>query len=221
MLAAARNDGEKQGAMFRSVTSHLFAGNTEAAIAVSEERYAMAEAAGIHSTMGGIREYMGDIMLSSGDAAKATEYYDSALSHRQMAEFNDANKAQAERVYKFKTSIAAMVAGDLETAAARVAEYNAAAEAHGTAFEQRRIHELNAYLAQMNEDSETAAAEFAQANQLEPVVLYWAAVANKILGNTEKATDLANRAAYRNTLSANLPFFRDEALALLEEFEAE
>ena len=138
-----------------------------------------------------------------------------------MADVNDANKAQAKRAYKFKTSIAAMVSGEIETAASRVAEYNAAAEAHGTAFEQRRIHELNAYLAQMNEDSETAAAEFAQASQLEPTALYWAAVNNKILGHTEKAADLANRAAYRNTLSPNLPFFRDEAIALLEELEAD
>ena len=221
MLAAARNDGEKQRAMFRSVVAHVFAGNTDAAIAVSEERYTMAEAAGNHATMGNIRDYMGDIMLSSGDGAKASEYYEGALSQWQMAEINDAAKARAQRTYKFKTSIAAMVAGDLETAAARVAEYNAAAEAHGTAFERRRIHELNAFLAQGNEDSETAAAEFAQANQLEPTALYWAAVANKILGNSEKAADLANRAAYRNTLSPNLPFFRDEALTLLEELEAE
>ncbi len=181
----------------------------------------MAEAAGNHSTMGNIREYMGDIMLSSGDGAKATEYYENTLRHRQMAEINDAAKAQAQRAYTFKTSIAAMVSGEIETAASRVAEYNAAAEAHGTAFEQRRIHELNAYLAQMNEDSETAAAEFAQASQLEPTALYWAAVNNRILGHTEKAADLANRAAYRNTLSPNLPFFRDEAIALLEELEAE
>jgi len=221
MLAAARNDGEKQGAMFRAVAAHLFAGNNDAALAVSEERYAMAEAAGNHSMMGGIRAYMGDIMLSSGDGAKAMEYYASALSHRQMAEVNDAAKAQAQRAYKFKTSIAAMVSGEIETAASRVAEYNAAAEAHGTAFEQRRIHELNAYLAQMNEDSETAAAEFAQASQLEPTALYWAAVNNRNLGHTEKAADLANRAAYRNTLSPNLPFFRDEAIALLEELEAD
>jgi tetratricopeptide (TPR) repeat protein len=221
MLAAARNDGEKQGAMFRSVVAHLFAGNTDAAIAVSQERYAMAEAAGNHATMGNIREYMGDIMLSSGDGAKASEYYEGALGQWQMAEINDAAKAQAQRAYTFKTSIAAMVSGEIETAASRVAEYNAAAAAHGTAFEQRRIHELNAYLAQMNEDSETAAAEFAQASQLEPTALYWAAVNNRILGHTEKAADLANRAAYRNTLSPHLPFFRDEALALLEELEAE
>jgi tetratricopeptide (TPR) repeat protein len=221
MLAAARNSVEKQGAMFRSVTSHLFAGDIDAAIAVCDQRYAMAEAEGNHATMGGIREYMGDIMLSSGDSEKATEYYDSALSHRQMAKINDAAKAQAERAHTFKTAVAAMVEGDLDTAVARVAEYNAAAEAGGTAFERLRIHELNAFIGQMNEDSETAAAEFAQASQLNPIVLYWAAVANRNLGNLDKAADLANRAAYRNTLSANLPFFRDEALALLEELDTE
>lgn len=59
----------------------------------------------------------------------------------------------------------------------------------------------------------------AQANQLDPIALYWAAVANKNLGNGDKAVDLASRAAYHNTLSANLPFFRDQALALLVELE--
>lgn len=136
-----------------------------------------------------------------------------------MAKINDANKAQAERAYLYKTSIAAMVEGNLETAASRVARYTAAAEAPGTAFERRRIHELNGCLAGANGDNETSAAELAQASQLEPTALYWAAVANKSLGNTEKAIDLATRAAYRNTLSANLPFFRDRALALLEELE--
>jgi len=221
MLEAARNPGQRQAAMFRSVTSHLYAGDDEAAIAVSEERYAAAEAAGSHATMGGIREYMGDIMLANGDGAKAMEYYESALSHRKMAQINDANKAQAERAYIYKSSIAAMVEDDFETAASRVAEYTAAAEAHGTAFERRRIHELNGYLAGGLEDSETSAAELAQASQLEPTALYWAAVAQKNLGNTDKARDLATRATYRNTLSANLPFFRNRALALLEELDAE
>ena len=50
-------------------------------------------------------------------------------------------------------------------------------------------------------------------------MLYYAATANAGLGNTEKAADLAMRAAYRNTLSPNLPFFRQEALALLAELE--
>ena len=83
------------------------------------------------------------------------------------------------------------------------------------------MHEINGYLASSNEDNETSVAELAQANQLDPIVLYWSAVAHHSLGNTDKATDLANRAATRNTLSANLPFFRDEALELLDELTAE
>ena len=56
-----------------------------------------------------------------------------------------------------------------------------------------------------------------QANQLNPVVLYWEAVANKDAGNTAKALELAKRAANRNTLSPNLPFFRKEALQLVDD----
>lgn len=220
MLAVARTDGEKRGARFQSVRAHLLAGNIEAAVAVGEEMYSMADAEGNRSAMGGISEYMGDIMLSTGDGAGAMAHFENALSNRQESNFNDANKAQAERTHLFKTAIAAMVGDDLETAAARTAEYTAAAEANGTAFERRRIHELAGYLAGVNGDSETAAAELAQASQLEPTVLYWAAVANKNLGNADKAVDLATRAAYRNTLSPNLSFFRAEAVAMLEELDA-
>lgn len=220
MLAAARTDGEKRGAMYRSVTAHLIAGNSEAALAVAEEMYAMASTEGNYAAMGGISEYLGDMMLISGEGAKGLEHYETALSHRQESNINDANKAQAERTYLYKAAIAAIVDDDLETAASRTAEYTAAAEAHGTASERRRIHELAGYLAGANGDNETSAAELAQANQLDPIALYWAAVANKNLGNGHKAVDLATRAAYRNTLSANLPFFRAEALALLVELEA-
>ena len=81
--------------------------------------------------------------------------------------------------------------------------------------------EITGYLADSNDDNETSAAELAQANQLDPIVLYWSAVAQNSLGNTEKAIDLATRAATRNTLSGNLPFFRDEALELLDELTAD
>jgi len=220
MLAAARTGGEKRGAMFQSVTAHLIAGNNEAALAVAEEIYAIAGAESNYAAMGGISEYIGDMMLVSVDGEKGLEHYETALGHRQESNINDANKAQAERTYLYKAAIAAIVDDDLETAAAHTAEYTAAAKAHGTAFEQRRIHELAGYLAGANGDNETSAAELAQANQLDPISLYWAAVANKNLGNGDKAVDLATRAAYRNTLSANLPFFRAEALALLVELEA-
>ena len=221
MLAAARNFAERQAAMFRVVTSHLFAGNTEAAMEISEVMMAEASVEGNHVAMGGTAEYMGDIMMVAGDTIKAEEYFNAALDHRLQADINEANKAQAARVHLFKTSIAAMIADDAEAAASRAAEYQAAAEVHGTAFEKRRVNELSAYLAMFSEENEAAAALFDSASQFDPIVLYWSAVVNKDLGNMDKARQLASRAANRNTLNANLPFFRADAMKLLEELSAE
>jgi tetratricopeptide (TPR) repeat protein len=220
MLAAARTGGEKRGAMFRSVTAHLMAGNTDKALQAAEEILQLAVDDGNHAAMGGIIEYKGDIMLKIGEGAKAAEFFDSALSHRLLANTNDANKRQAERAHLFKTAIAAMVSGDAETAAERSSQYTEAAEAGGNAFERRRMHEVAAFHAMLNEDNAASAAHFDQAGQLNPVVLYWSAMVNKELGNHEKAAALAKRAAHRNTLSGNLPFFRAEALQLMDELAA-
>ena len=221
MLAAARTDGEKRGAMFRSMTSHLFAGNTDAAQAVAEKMYAMAEAEGNRAAMGNISEYLGDLLATLGEGDRALEQYEISLNQRLQSNTNDAVKAQAERTFLFKSAVAAMVKGDIDTASARAAEFSAAVEDKGTLFEQRRVHEIDGYIAASRGDMEKSAAELRQANQLDPIVLYYSAYANNAIGNKEKAIDLANRAAYRNTLSFNLPFFRDEAIALLKELEAE
>ncbi|NCF52599.1 tetratricopeptide repeat protein [Gammaproteobacteria bacterium] len=221
MLAAARNFAERQGAMFRSVTSYLFAGNTEAAMEVSETMLAEAEVRGNHAAMGGVHEYMGDMMLAADNPAKAVEHFNAALDHRLQANMNEANKAQAERTHLFKTTIAAMIGDDLDAAASGTAEYTAAVEANGTAFEKRRAHQLAAYLAMLNEEFESAAGHFAMASPFNPVVLYWSAVNSAELGDTEKARELATRAANRNTLNANLPLVRADALQLLTELDAD
>ena len=217
MLAAARNFPERQAAMYSSAGAHLFAGNVEAAMKVCNVIMGEAVVARNDSAMATAAEFMGDIMLASGNAAKAEEYYDAALDHRITANLSAANKDQAARTHLFKTAIAAMMSGDSEAAAARTAEYTAAAEAHGTSFEKLRIHELAAYLAMNQEDNEAAAMHFAKASQLQPIPLYWAAWVNKELGNLDKARELAERAANRNTLNPNLPFFRANAVEMLQE----
>lgn len=219
MQNAARTDAEKRGAMFQAVVVNLYAGKTEEAMDTAERLYSMAHDQGDLAAMGGISDYIGDIMLVKGDADQGLEHYDMALKHRMESGINDANKEQARRTHMFKSTIAAIVGDDLETAQARAAEYAAATKAGGTAFEQRRVHELAGYIASMQGDAKMSAAELAQANQLDPIVLYWQAVANKDAGNEDKASELANRAAYRNTLSANLPLFRGEAITLIEELE--
>ena len=220
MLAAARTSGEKRAAMFSSVTSHLFAGDADAAIAVAEEMVAINAAEDNHAANGGITEYMGDIMLNADLTDKASEYYDAALAYRQQSSANDANKAQAGRNHQFKSAITALVAERLDAATEIAAGYTAAVAESGTGFERRRVHELAGYIALAGEDFETAVAELAQGTQVNPIVLYWSAVANRAAGNSEAAADLANRAATRNVLSGNAPFARADALKLVDELAA-
>lgn len=217
MLAAARSPGAKQAAILSAVVSQLFAGDSEAALSALDEAYAVADAEGDHAAMGNISEFRGDILLVADNTDKALESFAASLAHRQQVDSNDAVKAQAERTYLFKSGLTAMVANDIETAQTISAKYGAAVATGGTAFERRRVHELAGYLAMEDEDKNTAVAELVQANQLDPIVLYWSAVANQVAGNIEAAKNLASRAANRNTLSPNLPFFRQEALQLLEE----
>ena len=97
MLAAARNQAEEQNAMFRAMAASIFAGDNEAAAKVGEEIAAKAEAGGDLSVAAGAQQYVGDVMLNSGEPAKAAEHYGLALELQQRASINDANKAQARR----------------------------------------------------------------------------------------------------------------------------
>ena len=220
MLAAARTFNERQAALLQTTRVHLVAGNLDAAMAAAKKRLAEAEVKGDHAVIGDIHEYMGDMTLDAGDGAGAETHYDAALEHRLLADINDANKAAARRAHVFKTAICAMVDGKNELATERTAEYVAAASEHGTAFEKRRIHELQGFLAMLNEDTAGTAEHLAQASQTNPVVLFWAAMAHRDLGNLERAKELADQAANRNTLSNLLPLVRSEAQDLLDELAA-
>jgi tetratricopeptide (TPR) repeat protein len=221
MLAAARNPVEEQNAMFMAMIASIFAGDSEAALQTGEEIAAKAEARGDLAAAAGARQYIGDVMLNADDSAKAAEHYGLALELQQRANINDANKAQAERAYMFKMAIAAMVAEDFETAGERTTKYSAAVKDNGTAFERRRAHELKGYMSMINDDMDACLEHLAQANQQNPHVLYWSAVAHNSLGNKDKAIELVTRAANRNTLSPNLPFVRAKALAALESLQDE
>lgn len=219
MLAAARNFAERQNAMFQSAMSYVFAGDNDAAMGVSRKMLVEAEEERDRAAAGGVQDYMGDISLHANDVAMAEGHFGDALEQMRQANINDANKAQANRNYQFKMALSAMTAEKKDVAAEKTEEYTVAASEKGTAFERLRTHELAGYMAMMNDDMTAGASHLAQANQQNPHVLYWSAMAQEALGNKDKARDLATRAAKRNTLSQDLPFVRADALAYLEKLD--
>ncbi|MDJ0758404.1 MAG: tetratricopeptide repeat protein [Woeseiaceae bacterium] len=216
MLSVARNFAERQGALFRTATVNIMAGDNEAAVKNCETMAANATEEGNHAALGNIHEYMGDIHLHANDAQRAAEHFDLALDHRYRSDSNDAAKAAAERAHVYKMALVAMVADEIDTAANLTAEYTAAAEARGNAFEKRRIHALKGFLAMVQDDMELGAKHLSRANQFNPAVVYWRGVAEAELGNTDKAVDLITRTATRNVLHPQFPMMQDEALTMLE-----
>ncbi len=220
LIAAARNFAERQNALQQSAVAWLYEGDIDAAIAVCETMVSEAIVDGDYAAAGDALEFMGDIMLDTGNGPKAEEYFAASLERRVEADTHAAAKAQARRTFMFKSGLAALVVNDVDTATRRANEYKAATEAEGTAFERRRIYELFGYLSSFDGDTEGAAANLARGDQYNPVVLYWSAVAQRDLGNRERAIELASRAANRNTLAPYLPLVRAEALQLLDELRA-
>ncbi len=221
MRSAARDNGEQRAANFREATAHLFAGDTTGALAAMQKNLTLSEEEGNHAALFNHYQYMGDIMLAADDAAKALEYYQAALEHGRQADVSDAVKAQSERTYVYRTALAAIVADDVETATARVADYTAQVEAApSTALEQFQVHTAAGLLALLQEDYAAAAAELSQSDQTNPAVLYWLALAHDGAGNKQLAAELAAKAANRNPLSPNMPLVRDQVLQLLKRLEA-
>ena len=221
MLAAARNTSEQRNANFREATAHLFAGDPDAAIAAMQKNVVLSEAEGNHVALWNHHQYMGDIMLDAGDVTKAMEHYEAALEHGRQAEVNDARKAQGERAFVYRSALAAIVAEDADTAAARVADFKAQVEAAGgTVFERFQTHTAAGLLALLQEDYATAVAEFSQSDQTSPAVLYWSAMAHEGAGDTAAAAELADKAVNHNPLSSNAPFVRAEALELLNKLRS-
>ncbi len=220
MLAAANSSGQKQAALFSAVTAHLYADDTDSAIATALQIFELAETENDHAAQGNVLEYMGDIMFAEADTEKARVYHSAAIAHRLQSRTNDESKARAERTHQYKVAMIAIIDGDIEAAKNAAATYATAVTTIGSSFERRRAHELAGFIALMDKDGETAVAELARADQTNPIVLYWSAAANRVVGNNTAAIELATRAANRNTLSANLPFVRAEALLMLEELTA-
>ncbi len=161
------------------------------------------------------RELAGDILLVAGDTDAALGQYKTALEIRREAPISRSAKSQARRQFLFKATLAALQSGRGDDAGNYLRQYRIEAQ-DGNPFEQRRILELEGYSALLAEDYALAVEKLADGNQMEPVVRYFSALASEGAGDLEAARRHAEAAAYRNTLAISLPYFRPQALELLE-----
>jgi tetratricopeptide (TPR) repeat protein len=211
LATVARNTGERRLARFWTAASYVHEGATDKAIAELKAGYALAEAENDAASMSADLVQMGDVLREAGKPDEALARYNEAVAAINKAQVPDEVKEATRRNHIFEQARVAAVRGDLATARTKTAAYVKATEAQKRPFEIRQQHELAGLIALAEKKYAAAAAEFAQANQQDPRVLYLTAVALNGAGDGPRAAAMASRAAKFNGLAFNYAYVRTKA----------
>jgi tetratricopeptide (TPR) repeat protein len=214
----ARNDAERRRALLWLAASYLHEGDREQALAQIRAMSKIAEEGGDQATVSRDLVRMGDILLHTGSPLEAQDRYRVAVEVMEASAVPEEVKENFRRNHLYREASVALAQEDAETARRLTAEYGDRVAAQRIAFEQRRHHELLGRLAVLDEEFEAALAEFARADQQDPIVLCLQAEAWHGRGDTDKARELVERAASFNGIDFDYAFVRAKALDKLEEW---
>ena len=198
---------------------YLFASDHRLAAETLRRRAAFAEAAGDLAALADDHRFLGDVLLDDGRPPEALAEYDRGLATLGGAAVSDEIKEGGRRDYLYRRAQVALATGELGVAAAKLAAYRAAVERTEIPFERRQAHELAGRLALAKGDPVGALGELAQANQQDPKVLYFQALAARAAGDAGGARTFVCEAAEFNGLEISYAFVRPRAKALLAELE--
>ncbi len=214
VTSVARNTGERRQARFWTAASYVHEGATDKALAELKAQYALAEAEKDAASMSGDLTQMGDVLREAGQHDKALAQYGAAIQVIEKGQVPDEVKAAARRNHLFEQARVAAARGDVAQAKAKAAAYASAIGAEKRPFEVFQQHELAGMIALEEKQYAAAAKELAQANQLDPRILYLTAVALGKAGDSTGAAAMARRAAKFNALAFNYGYVRVKAGAI-------
>ncbi len=211
MASVARNDGERRQSLFWTAQSYVLEGRPEdAARTVGEER-AIAEKAGDLSAQSGDATFLGNILLHAGQLDAAASSFADALTLMEKASVPAEVKQANRRNNLFNTARVTLARGDLKTAQAQAAQYQAQVDVKRIPFEVWQVHELAGMLRIAQHDYDGALAELALSTNQNPRVLYLTAVALQGKGDGQRAHAAAEAVVNFNALHPAYAFVRPEA----------
>ena len=214
VMSVARNTGERRQARFWAAASYVHEGATDKALAELKAEYALAEADKDAASMSGDLTQMGDVLREAGQYDKALAQYGAAIQVIEKSQVPDEVKAAARRNHLFEQARVAAARGDVALAKTKAAAYAGAIGAEKRPFEVFQQHEIAGMIALEEKQYDAAAKELAQANQLDPRVLYLTAVALGKSGDSAGAAAMARRAAKFNGLAFNYGYVRVKAATI-------
>jgi tetratricopeptide (TPR) repeat protein len=212
---AARNDGEKRGAMFQTTVAYVEEGKTDLALAELDKQYALGEGIGDAAAMAGDATFMGNVLLEAGKPAEARKRFEQAARLVAGSQLSPEVKENAELIARYNTARVAAATGDLATARREADAFLRESQARKNIFQVRLGHEVAATIALQEKDYDGALAHLQQANQQDPYILYRMGLAYEGKGDAAKATEMFRTARDFNQLpTLNSAFVRAKARKL-------
>ncbi|HEU5041105.1 MAG TPA: tetratricopeptide repeat protein, partial [Gemmatimonadales bacterium] len=200
LYRVARDDGERRTALFIRGVILTDAGKPDAAVKEIEKEFAIAESAGDSSNMSADVQLIGDILLDAGRTDQAAKRYRQSLDLVEKSSLSDEVKTDTRLAGRYNQARVALARGDLQTARTEAAAYLEGAKARQNSFRTRQAHELAGTIALEEKKYDEAIAHFGEANQQNPQVIYWTALAYKGKGDAAKAKEYGAKAATANLL---------------------
>jgi tetratricopeptide (TPR) repeat protein len=212
LYRAARDDADRRNALFTKGVIFVDAGKTDAALAEIEKEYRLDAKLGDPANMSGDAQLLGNIMLDAGRTDAAAKKFWQALDVVEKSSLSDEVKQDTRLAGRYNDARIALAKWDLAKAKAEAQAYEEGAVARKNTFRVRQAHALMGNIAMAEKQYDAALAHFAQANQQDPQVIYWTALAHQAKGNTARAKELAARAANANVLpQVTYAFVREKA----------
>ncbi len=110
---AARNDGDRRGALFTAAVIYADEGKFEQALGELKKEYAVAEKINDAAAMSGDAVAMGDVLLEAGKPEEARKRYLQALELVQQSDLSPEVKEDAKLVHHYNLGRVAVRTGDL------------------------------------------------------------------------------------------------------------
>jgi tetratricopeptide (TPR) repeat protein len=212
MTEKARSDGERRTALFGQMVVAADSGKLDQALAEVDKQYALGQKSNDVPAMAGDLQLKGNILLEMGKYDDARQAYEQALKMTSESNLSQGVKDNAARFNHYNLARVAIAKKDLATAKTETQTFRQGVEAAKNANQLKQAHELAGRIALEEKNYDTAIAEFGQANQQNPDVLYLLGQAYQGKGDAAKAKENFTKAAKFNSLpQLNYAFVRNKA----------
>lgn len=217
LYRAARDDGDRRFALFAKGVILVDAQKTDAALHEIEREYALDASLGDSANLSGDAQLLGNILLDAGRIEAAAAQFRRALALVERSGLSADVKADARLADHYNRGRLALATGALATATSEARAYQDGAVARENSVRVRQAHELTGAIALGERRYDQAIGHLGEANQQDPQVIYWTALAWQGKGDTIQAKALAARASKAYVLPlASYAFVREKALKLAE-----